>query len=233
LVLTFSRKWWIESDFTTPIFQCCQIVWILSQNHSPKSHPIPLITTRSPQASIFQKHFTSEKIIKRMLRWINCLWHVHLKWGMSVANIIKNAYLIVIMSLNDLSVVNKTKKDPLFPYWKLNAAQVIRNIEMKLAVSQTLICTTADDILLFWEKKVIMIRKLSISRSTYLLKRRVSFLLITTGYTSHVFFFTTECCDFGDRQPFLWCICFSLNRLCWDLVKACPRISSNILVKYV
>jgi hypothetical protein len=38
-----------------------------------------------------------------------------------------------------------------------------------------------------------MIRKLSISRSTYLLKRRVSFLLITTGYTSHVFFFTTEC----------------------------------------
>ena len=46
-----------------------------------------------------------------------------------------------------------------------------------------------------------MIRKLSISRSTYLLKRRVSFLLITTGYTSHVFFFTTECCDFGDRQP--------------------------------
>jgi hypothetical protein len=46
-----------------------------------------------------------------------------------------------------------------------------------------------------------MIRKLSISRSIYLLKRRVSFLLITTGYTSHVFFFTTECCDFGDRQP--------------------------------
>jgi hypothetical protein len=47
-----------------------------------------------------------------------------------------------------------------------------------------------------------LIRKLtvSISRSTYLLKRRVSFLLITTGYTSHVFFFTTECCDFGDRQ---------------------------------
>jgi hypothetical protein len=74
---------------------------------------------------------------------------------------------------------------------------------MKLAVSQTLICTTADDILLFLRKKVIMIRKLSISRSTYLLKRRVSFLLITTGYiyTSHVFFFTTECCDFGERQP--------------------------------
>ena len=72
---------------------------------------------------------------------------------------------------------------------------------MKLAVSQTLIGTTADDILLFEKKKVIMIRKLSISRSTYLLKRRVSFLLITTGYTSHVFFFTTECCDFGDRQP--------------------------------
>ena len=70
---------------------------------------------------------------------------------MSVANIIKNAYLIV-MSLNDLSVVNKTKKDPLFPYWKLNAAQVIRNIEMKWAVSQTLICTTADHIL-FFEKK--------------------------------------------------------------------------------
>ena len=64
---------------------------------------------------------------------------------------------------------------------------------MKLAVSQTLICTTADDILLFSEK-VIMIRKLSISRSTYLLKRRVSFLLITTGYTSlsYVFFFTTK-----------------------------------------
>jgi hypothetical protein len=38
----------------------------------------------------------------------------------------------------------------------------------------------------FWEKKVIMIRKLSIFRSTYLLKRRVSFLLITTVYTSHV-----------------------------------------------
>ena len=35
---------------------------------------------------------------------------------MSVANIIKNVYLIVIMSLNDLSVVNKTKKDPLFTY---------------------------------------------------------------------------------------------------------------------
>ena len=99
------------------------------------------------------------------------------------------------MSLNDLSVVNKTKKRPL-----LDGAKVIRNIEMKLVVSQTLICTTADDILLFSEK-VIMIRKLSISRSTYLLKRRVSFLLITTGYTSHVFFFTTECCDFGDRQP--------------------------------
>jgi hypothetical protein len=84
-----------------------------------KSHPIPLITTRSPQASIFQKHFTSEKIIKRMLRWINCLWHVHLKWGMSVANIIKNAYLIVIMSLNDLSVVNKTKKRPPFSVLKI------------------------------------------------------------------------------------------------------------------
>ena len=53
----------------------------------------------------------------------------------------------------------------------------------------------------FLRKKVIMIRKLSISRSTYLLKRRVSFLLITTGYNFHVFFFTTECCDFGDRQP--------------------------------
>ena len=46
-----------------------------------------------------------------------------------------------------------------------------------------------------------MIRKLSISRSTYLLRRRVSFLLNTTVYTSHVFFFTTECCDFGDMQP--------------------------------
>ena len=136
---------------------------------------------------------------------------------MSVTNIIKNAYLVVIMSLNDLSVVNKTKKDTFFPYWKLNAAQVIRNIEMKWAVSQTLLCTTADDILLL-RKKVIMIRKLSISRSTYLLKRRVSFLLITTGYTSHVFFFTTECCDFEDRQP---CICtigfgttFFLYRFC-------------------
>ena len=38
------------------------------------------------------------------------------------------------MSLNDLSVVNKTKKRPL-----LDGAKVIRNIEMKLAVSQTLI----------------------------------------------------------------------------------------------
>ena len=35
---------------------------------------------------------------------------------MSVANIIKHAYLMVIMSLNELSVVNKTKKRPLFPY---------------------------------------------------------------------------------------------------------------------
>ena len=76
---------------------------------------------------------------------------------------------------------------------------------MKLAVSQTLRCTIADEILLFFfRKKVIMIRKLSISRSTYLLKRRVSFLLIKTGYISHVFFFTTECCDFGDRQPFIY-----------------------------
>ena len=33
---------------------------------------------------------------------------------MSVANIIKNAYIIAIMFLNDLSVVNKTKKDPFF-----------------------------------------------------------------------------------------------------------------------
>ena len=95
----------------------------------------------------------------------------------------------------------KLKKRPPFSVLKLNAAQVIRNIEMKLAVSQTLICTTADNILLLWEKKVIMIRKLSISRSTYLLKRRVSFPLFTTGYTSHFFFFTTECCDFGDKQP--------------------------------
>ena len=86
---------------------------------------------------------------------MNCLWNVHLKWGLSVANIIKNAYLIVIMSLNVLSVVNKTKKRPLFPCWKLNAAQVIRNIEMKLAVPQTLICTTADDILLCREKRLL------------------------------------------------------------------------------
>ena len=99
------------------------------------------------------------------------------------------------MSLNDLSVVNKTKKRPLFQYCKSNAAQVIRNIERQLAVSQT-----ADDILLF-EKKVIMIRKRSIFRSTYLLKRLVSILLITTGYTFHVFLFTTVCCEFGDRQP--------------------------------
>ena len=38
---------------------------------------------------------------------------------MSVANIIKNAYLIVIMFLNDLSVVNKTKKRPPFSALKM------------------------------------------------------------------------------------------------------------------
>jgi hypothetical protein len=31
----------------------------------------------------------------------------------------------------------------------ISGCEVIRKIEMKLAVSQTLICTTADDILLF------------------------------------------------------------------------------------
>jgi hypothetical protein len=50
------------------------------------------------------------------------------------------------MFLKNTVLWTKLKKDPFFPYWKLNAAQVIWNIEMKLAVSQTLICTTADDI---------------------------------------------------------------------------------------
>jgi hypothetical protein len=120
---------------------------------------------------------------------------------MSVANIIKNAYLIVIMSLNDLSVVSKTKKRPLFSVLKIKCCSSYTEYRNEIG------CFINFNIYHSWwhspflRKKVIMIRKLSISRSTYLLKRRVSFLLITTGYTSHVFFFTTECCDFGDRQP--------------------------------
>jgi hypothetical protein len=122
------------------------------------------------------------------------LWNVHLKWGMSVANIIKNAYLIVIMSLNDLSVVNKTKKRPLFSVLKIKCCLSYTKYRNEIS------CFTNFNMYHSWwhspllRKKVIMIRKLSISRSTYLLKRRVSFLLITTGYTSlsYVFFFTTK-----------------------------------------
>jgi hypothetical protein len=132
---------------------------------------------------------------------MNCLWNVHLKWGMSVANIIKNAYLIAIMSLNDLSVVNKTKKRPPFHVLKIKCCSSYTEYRNEIG------CFTNFNMYHSWwhspflRRKVIMIGKLSISRSTYLLKRRVSFFLITTGYTSHVFFFTTECCDFGDRQP--------------------------------
>jgi hypothetical protein len=136
---------------------------------------------------------------------MNCLWNVHLKWGMSVANIIKNAYLIVIMSLNDLSVVNKTKKRPLFSVLKIKCCSSYTVYRNEIGCF-----TNYFNIYHGWShspflrKKVMMIRKLSISRSIYLLKRCVSFLLITTGYTSHVLFFTTECCDFGDRQPCFW-----------------------------
>jgi hypothetical protein len=132
---------------------------------------------------------------------MNCLWNVHLKWGMSVANIIKNAYLIVIMSLNDHSVVNKTKKSHLFSVLKIKCCSSYTEYRNEIG------CFTNFNMYHSWwhspflRKKVIMIRKLSISRNTYLLKRRVSFLLITTGYTSHVFFFPTECCDLGDKQP--------------------------------
>jgi hypothetical protein len=127
---------------------------------------------------------------------MNCLWNVHLKWGMSVANIIKNAYLIVIMSLN--SVVNKTKKRPLFSVLKIKCCSSYMEYRNEIG------CFANFNMYHSWwhspflRKKVIMIRKLSISRSIYLLKQSVSFLLIITGYTSHVFFFTSECCDFGD-----------------------------------
>ena len=125
-----------------------------------------------------------------------------IKWGMSVANVIKNAYLIVIMSLNDLSVVNKIiKKKNLFSVLKNKCCSSYTEYRNEIGCFTNVNRYHSWWHSPFWEKKVIMIRKLSISRSTYLLKRRVSFLLITTGYTSHVFFFTTECCDFGDKQP--------------------------------
>ena len=115
---------------------------------------------------------------------------------MSVANIIKNAYLIVIMSLNDPSVVSKTKKRSLFSVLKIKCCSSYTEYRNEIG------CFTNFNMYHSWwhspflRQMVIMIRKLSISR-----KRRVSFLLITTGYTSHVLFFTNECCDFGDRQP--------------------------------
>jgi hypothetical protein len=77
----------------------------------------------------------------------------------------------------------------------------LRSFKDIMTIRYAFLMIFATDIPHFKWKNVIMIRTLSISRSTYLLKRRVSFLLITTGYTSHVLFFTTECCDFGDRQP--------------------------------
>ena len=67
------------------------------------------------------------------------------------------------MSLNDLSVVNKIKKKKTFFVLKIKCCSSYTNIEMKLSVSQTLICTTADDILLFekikgyYDKKTINI----------------------------------------------------------------------------
>jgi hypothetical protein len=47
------------SLFINNFIGCINCSLILSQNYSPKSHQIPLITTRSPQASIFRKTFHS------------------------------------------------------------------------------------------------------------------------------------------------------------------------------
>jgi hypothetical protein len=135
---------------------------------------------------------------------MNCLWNVHLKWGMrvmSVANIIKKCISYRHNVCEGPQCCEQNKKWPPFHVLKIKCCSSLTEYRNEIG------CFINFNIYHSWShspflrKKVIMIRKLSISRSTYLLKRRVSFLLITTGYTSHVFFFTTECCDFGDRQP--------------------------------
>jgi hypothetical protein len=138
-------------------------------------------------------------------------WKIGIVKSDSIHHFLENAS-------TNISVVNKTKKRPLFPYWKLNAAQVIRNIEMKLTVSQTLRCTIADDIPLFFEKKGYYDKKaINLCITVWHIYNKynqtvvsihagfltnlyhvdihiyshgcVSFLLIKTGYISHVFFF--------------------------------------------
>jgi hypothetical protein len=85
--------------------------------------------------------------------------------------------------------VNKTKKRPLFSVLKIKCCSSYTEYRNEIG------CFTNFNTYHSWwyspflRKKVMMIRKLSISMNTYPLKRRVSFLLITTGYTSHVFFF--------------------------------------------
>jgi len=125
---------------------------------------------------------------------------------------LKNAYLIVIMSLNDLSVVNKTKKRPPFSVLKIKCCSSFTEYRNEIGRFINFNIYHSWSHSPFLRKMVIMRRKLSISRSTYLLKRRVSFLLITTGYFPHVFFFTTECCDLGDRQP-----CYIVLQKMWFL----------------
>ena len=112
----------------------------------------------------------------------------------------RSHYLMVIMSLHDFSVVDKSKKKPPFYILKIKCCSSFTEYRNAIGCFTNFIIYHSWSHSPFLRKKVIMIRKLSISMSTYLLKRRVSFLLITTGYTSDVFLFTTECFEFGVRQ---------------------------------